>query len=452
MDFLNALIAAKNGKQNIVIPDIKCFSPKEGDLMAGRNPVEYAKLLVKAGAPVLSVVTEEKEFGGSLNMLRDIADAVDVPILRKDFIHTKEDLIETKEYGASAILLMCSCLEADELKYLYKEALAVGLDPFVETHKKEDFDLVNELGAKLVGINNRDITVLERDNGDVSNTLSLAKYVPKDAFLVTESSIKNPDEVRSAIAAGADAALVGTTILRAKYTENFYRMMCRKISLKVCGLMNKEDIDTCVRLGVDRIGMVVDYPLPVQWNLDRDVAKELRKSIPDGYKACMVAGGSKEKIMELADIVKPDMIQLHYRENADDTKELAVMLESVGIETIKSLPAKEESLMEQFKTANIPEIIDIINDSRVREILIDPRHGSEVTSSNLSLDIDLAKEVIDLSAKPVIIAGGIKVDNLADILDVVACLHVDVMNGTEDAPGKKNEEKIKKIIEILEER
>lgn len=452
MEFLNALIKAKNGKQNIVIPDIKCFSPKEGDLMAGRNPVDYAKTLVKAGAPVLSVVTEEKEFHGSLEILKNIADAVDVPILRKDFIHTKEDLIETKENGASAILLMCSCLEKDELKYLYSEALNIGLDPFVETHVVEDFELISELGAKFVGINNRDITVLERDNGDVNNTLSLAKYVPNDAFLVTESSIKNPDEVRAAINAGADAALVGTAILRAKYTESFYKMMCRKISLKVCGLMNEKDVETCVSLGVERIGMVVDYPLPVQWNLEAEVAKKLRKSIPEGYKACMVMGGSKEIIYNLASELKPDMVQLHYRENLDDTRELAEKLEKIGIETIKSLPAKEDSLIEQFKTANIPDVINMINDSKVKEILIDPRHGSQVTSSNLSLDVELAKEVIGLSEKPVTVAGGIKVENLTDILDEVPCKNIDVMNGTEDTPGHKNPDKIKKIIEILDER
>ncbi len=452
MNFLNALIEAKNRKQNIVIPDIKCFSPKEGDLMAGRNPVDYAKTLVSAGAPVLSVVTEEKEFGGSLKILKDIADAVDVPILRKDFIHTKEDLIETKEYGASAILLMCSCLEKDELKYLYEEALKIGLDPFVETHVKEDFDSVNELGAKLVGINNRDITVLERDNGDVNNTLSLAKYVPEDSFLVTESSIKNPDEVRAAIAAGADAALVGTAILKAEYTANFYKMMCRKISLKVCGLMNAEDIDTCVKLGVEQIGMVVDYPLPVQWNMEVSRAKELRKHIPEGYKACIVVGGSKEKIYSIVNEVKPDKVQLHYNENIDDTKELASELKKTDIETTKSLPAKEEKLVEQFGTANIPEVINMLNDSQVTEILIDPRHGSKVTSSNLSLDTELAKEVIGLSSKPVVIAGGIKAENLEDILNEVPCKKIDVMNGTEDAPGKKNKNKIQKIIEILDER
>lgn len=450
MLFLDALTDAKKKNKNVVIPDIKCFSPKEGDLMKGRNPVEYAKCLVNAGAPVLSVVTEGKEFHGSLAMLKAISDAVKVPILRKDFIHTREELLETKNNGASAILLMCSCLEKEELKYLYSEALALGLDPFVETHVKEDFDLVNELSAKLVGINNRDITVLERDEGNVTNTVSLAKYAPKDAFLVTESSIKNPDEVRRAIAVGADAALVGTAILNATYTESFYQMMCRKVSLKICGLMNKEDVDLCVKLGVDRIGFVAEYPLPVQWNLSKEKAKEIRSYIPEGFKACMIAGGTIEEIVALAKDIKPNMVQIHYRENIEVTRDVSTILKEAGIEAIKSLPSGKESTMEQFGTEDLEEIMDMIEDSDVYELLIDPRHGSKVTSNNLNLDIDLARKVMEISKLPVCIAGGINENNLEEIMNLTGCKNIDIMNGSEDEPGKKNPEKIKKIIQIIE--
>lgn len=450
MRFLDALRAAKNEKKNIVIPDIKCFSPKEGDLMRGRNPVDYALALQSAGAPVLSVVTEEKEFHGSLQILKNIAEAVDVPILRKDFIHTREDLLETKEAGASAILLMCSCLEREELITLYHQALEIGLDPFVETHVKEDFELVNFLGAELVGINNRDILVLERDDGDVSNTLSLAEYAPKDAFLVTESSIKNPMQVRAAIAAGADAALVGTAILQAEYTQAFYKMMCRKTSLKICGLMNKEGIDICLRLGVDRIGFVVEYPLAVPWNLSAETAAELRSYIPEGYQACMVAGGSVEEIIRLCDIVKPDLVQVHYKETLSQTIDIVALCKERGITVLKTLPVTDESSLEQFGTTNLEEILEMINQSPIEEILVDSRQGRNVASKNLKLDTSLAKMIIDLSKKTVVVAGGIKADNLQEIVEGTGCVAVDIMNGSEDAPGQKNEEVIRKIIEILE--
>ena len=297
MKYLDALKKAKSEGKQVVIPDIKVYSPKDGELMQGRTPVAYAQALVKAGAPVLSCVTEEKEFHGSLGLLRSITSAVDVPVLRKDFIHTREDLVETKEAGASAILLMCSCLEPDEMRFLYHEALKLGLDPFVETHKEEDFALVRELGAELVGINNRDILMLEKDDGDVNHTVGLAGCAPEGAFLVTESSIRNPEEVRRAIRSGADAALVGTAIAIAPDPKVFYKMLTTRASLKVCGFMNPEDVAICVEEGVEQIGFVVEYPLDVPWNLSVEEAKRVCAAIPKGYSSCMIAGGSPEHFL-----------------------------------------------------------------------------------------------------------------------------------------------------------
>ena len=110
MTFLEALKKAEGQGRIPVIADIKCRSPKEGDLLAGRDPVELAWQLAAAGAPVLSVVTEAKEFGGSPELLRRLSSEVPVPFLRKDFLSSRQDLIETKEAGASAVLLMYSTL------------------------------------------------------------------------------------------------------------------------------------------------------------------------------------------------------------------------------------------------------------------------------------------------------------------------------------------------------
>ena len=448
MKFLDALISTGNDR-NIVIADIKRYSPKDGELLNGRPAADYARSLVNAGAPALSVVTEEKEFHGSLSMLREVTEAVNVPVLRKDFIHTKKDLVETLEAGASAILLMCSCLESRELEYLYFEALKLGLDPFVETHKAEDFELVKKLGAKLVGINNRDILKLERDDGDVSHTQALLKMVPEGCFVVTESSIKNPAEVRLAISAGANAALVGTAIAKATETENFYRMMTSKKNCKICGLMNENDIDICVREGVENIGLVTEYPLYVPWNLNAQRAAELRKRIPAGYRAVMVTGGSFEKILTLADNVKPDVVQLHFNENYQETKEIAAELKKKGIGTIKTFPMSEESAIEQFGTSSLTEIIKMLCSTEIEAILVDPRHGRDVANKNLKADEDLFDLIKKNSSKPVILAGGINEDNAEEILKRTGAEAIDVMNGSEDAPGVKNQGKINKIVSAI---
>ena len=247
--------------RNIIIPDIKCFSPKEGDLLKGRNPVELAKQLVNAGAPLLTVVTEEKEFKGSLKLLSEIVAATKgkVPVIRKDFIKTREDLIETKNAGAKGVLLMYSCLGREKLSKLYYQATELGLIPLVEIHNEEELAFAAELGAKLIGINNRDILQLERDDGGVENTLRLIKKAPKDAFIISESSFKKREDIAVAMEAGAAAVLVGTAILSAEDAVAEYKRLSRKTAVKICGLMNEESVAICERNGVDMLGFVVEY-------------------------------------------------------------------------------------------------------------------------------------------------------------------------------------------------
>ncbi|MTI82768.1 MAG: indole-3-glycerol-phosphate synthase [Firmicutes bacterium] len=210
-----------------VIPDIKCTSPKEGDLLRGRDPVEVAKLLAEAGAPALSVVTESKNFGGSIELLEQIATLTKLPILRKDFITCVDDLKITKDCGAGAILLICATQSFSLLMKLYEEALKIGLEPLVEAHTKEELILAGEIGAKLVGINNRNILELERDDGTVSATELLAKYKPNDAILISESSIQTPAQAQAAVRTGADAILVGTAIWQAENMRECYLALSR---------------------------------------------------------------------------------------------------------------------------------------------------------------------------------------------------------------------------------
>ena len=191
MSFLSALQQAKQGERNIVIPDLKCKSPKEGDLFGGRDPILLAETLIQSGAPVLSVVTEGKEFGGSKGLLQRVA-SLGVPVLRKDFLQTAEDLAETRSLGASAVLLMYSCLGAERLAVLYKEARRIGLDVLVEVHTAEELEQAASLGARIIGINNRDILRLECDDGTVSLTKALAIKKPHGTFLISESSCNPP--------------------------------------------------------------------------------------------------------------------------------------------------------------------------------------------------------------------------------------------------------------------
>ena len=225
--FCKGLREAKNRGVIPVIPDFKMISPRDGALFEDRDPILWARRMEAIGAPALSVVTEPKEFGGSLSLLREIVKAVNIPVLRKDFITREADLELTAEAGACAVLLICACITEARLTSLYRTALSLGLEPLVEAHTARELKLAGRLGAGLVGINNRDILALERDGGTVSTTSELAAWVPKGALLISESGISTPEEARAATEAGAGAVLVGTAIWRAADPAACFRALCR---------------------------------------------------------------------------------------------------------------------------------------------------------------------------------------------------------------------------------
>jgi len=197
-----------------IIIDFKPVSPRHGDLFDGRDPVGVARRLERAGTLGLSVVTENEHFGGSLNLLRSVANAVSLPVLRKDFIKTEDDLYETLDCGAAGVLLICSM--NNDIGALHERARSIGLKPVVEVHTREEMELAKTIGAKIIGINNKDITVLERDGGTVDLTIELIKTAPEGAFIISEGGISTRYDALRALDAGADAVLIGTAFWRDK--------------------------------------------------------------------------------------------------------------------------------------------------------------------------------------------------------------------------------------------
>ena len=206
-----------------MIPDIKARSPQEGDLLQGRDPVKLAKALAAAGAQVFSVVTEKEHFGGSLQILQEIVQAVSQPVLRKDFINSPQQLRETADTGARAVLLIASMLAKEQLYELIEYAHILGLEPLVETHNEEEIRSLNELDLSILGINNRNIVELETDDGSVKTTEELAGLAKSGTLLISESGIASPQDVKRAAQAGAHAVLVGTAILQARDPAQMYQ-------------------------------------------------------------------------------------------------------------------------------------------------------------------------------------------------------------------------------------
>jgi indole-3-glycerol phosphate synthase len=200
-----------------VISEIKVRSPKEGDLLRGRAPEDLAAAMATTPIAGVSVVTDLIHFGGDTDIIRAIRPLVPVPILRKDFTHSERDLDETVDAGADAILLTVCLLDDEPLARLHAAAHERGLETLVEVHDDKEIGRVVDLGLRpdVLGVNNRDIQIGETDDGDVTLTERLLPTLPAGSVLLSESAIAGPDDARRARAAGADAVLVGTAILRA---------------------------------------------------------------------------------------------------------------------------------------------------------------------------------------------------------------------------------------------
>jgi indole-3-glycerol phosphate synthase len=194
-----------------LIAEVKKASPSQGVIRADFDPVAIARAYEEHGASCLSVLTDEPFFQGSLDSLRQVRQAVGLPVLRKDFILDTYQLVEARAAGADAVLLIAECLDDCRLRQLHNEAIELGLAPLVEFYDPQNLDRVLAAGAQLIGVNNRDLRTFAVD---LDHTIRLREQVPLDCVLVAESGIHTRADVLRLEAAGVDAMLVGESLMR----------------------------------------------------------------------------------------------------------------------------------------------------------------------------------------------------------------------------------------------
>jgi indole-3-glycerol phosphate synthase len=212
-DFRGFRTALDRGPDQLgVIAEIKKASPSAGIIDPNFDPFKQAQMYVDGGACGMSILTDEKFFQGSLAYLTRIAQGPTVPLLRKDFIIHKVQIDEAVVAGADAILLIVACLDDDTLKHLYDAAKALQLDVLVEVHNLPEMERALDLGADLIGVNNRNLKTF---TVDLATTEQLADEVPESVLLVSESGIKSVADAQRVLDAGANAILVGETLMRA---------------------------------------------------------------------------------------------------------------------------------------------------------------------------------------------------------------------------------------------
>jgi indole-3-glycerol phosphate synthase len=194
-----------------LIAEVKKASPSKGVIRADFDPVAIARTYEQAGASCISVLTDESYFQGSLDYLRQIRQAVDIPLLRKDFILDWYQLLEARAAGADAVLLIAECLDDCQLRSLHNQALDLGLTPLVELYEPDNLPRVLQAGATLIGVNNRDLRTFQVD---LEHTIRLRPAVPDDCLLVGESGIHRRQDVLRLEQAGVDAMLVGESLMK----------------------------------------------------------------------------------------------------------------------------------------------------------------------------------------------------------------------------------------------
>ncbi|MEV4327328.1 indole-3-glycerol phosphate synthase TrpC [Microbispora rosea] len=202
--------AALGGDRVSVIAEVKRSSPSKGALAAIADPAALAADYEEGGAHVISVLTERRRFGGTLADLAAVRAAVDIPILRKDFIVTSYQLWEARAHGADLALLIVAALDQQALVSLIERAESIGLAPLVEVHTEEELGRAVDAGAKIIGVNARNLKTLEVDREVFA---ALAPKVPDGVIKIAESGVRGPHDLLAYARAGADAVLVGESLV-----------------------------------------------------------------------------------------------------------------------------------------------------------------------------------------------------------------------------------------------
>ena len=200
----------ENGSGIAVIAEIKKASPSKGVIREDFDPLVIAKIYKDNGAAAISVLTDEKYFQGSIDVLTQVGNVVDIPILRKDFVSDPYQIYEARAIGASAILLLVAILTPEELESYMELAEEIHLDALVEVHTESELQVALETGAEIIGINNRNLKTFTTD---LETTETLIEKVPEDIVVVSESGIHTRADVERVLEAGADAVLVGESLM-----------------------------------------------------------------------------------------------------------------------------------------------------------------------------------------------------------------------------------------------
>ncbi len=304
------------------IAEFKRRSPSAGDINPGAHVEDVARTYEQAGARAISILVDER-FGGSLRDLRAARASTSLPVLAKGFFSSPEQLRAVREAGADAALLLLRDLSDDACASLMGAAQTLGLDTLVEAHDGAELDRAVALQATAIGVNARDLSTFRIDRGA---QLELLARVPRDRVVIAESGIETRAQAAAAELAGADAILVGSTLMRAPDPGAKLSELLSRPLVKVCGLTRQSDVDAAVAAGADMLGFILAAESPRR--------AETLLAVPDTVLRVAVFVGEAEE-------TEADLVQLYGRENGHRSRDAVLLHEGEHVGTVVDLPWAE---------------------------------------------------------------------------------------------------------------
>jgi len=420
-----ALTRTKNKPYAGFILECKKASPSKGLIRADFDVKEISTIYDKYAAAI-SVLTEEKYFQGSFEHLKIVANNVKCPVLNKDFFVDTYQVYLARYFGADAILLMLSVLSDEEYKTLAKVAEQYNLAILTEISNDEERDRAIALGAKLIGINNRNLRDLSTD---ISRTFDYAPTIPNDRIVISESGIYTNAQVRE-LAPAVDGFLVGSSVMAEKDID----LACRKLILgnnKVCGLTTPLYATKVREAGAVYGGLIFAEKSPRYISLEQ--AKNIVKQETSLNYIGVFVNHAIEEVAFTAQNLNLFAVQLHGQEDQTYINALLQQLKANGSNACQIWKAQSvESALPEFSLTNIEHII------------LDGKHAGSGQAFNWQA---LAESEQDLS--PCFLAGGLNTENINQAVTLLTehdLFGLDLNSGVETSPGIKCSEKLNQVF------
>ena len=419
------------------ICEVKKASPSKGIIAEHFPYLDIAKEYEVAGAAAISVLTEPDFFKGDKKYLQEIASTVKIPVLRKDFIIDEYQIYQAKVWGASAILLICACLDVPTLTKFRELADSLGLSSLVESHDENEVQMAIDCGARIIGVNNRnlkDFTV------DVQNSVRLRNLVQDDVIFVSESGLETPEDIQVLRDNNIGVALMGETFMRSPnkveklaylYGPTYYTP-----KVKMCGISKVETIPAVVEAKPDYMGLVF-APSKRQVTVEQAkiLIEELHKQCINHYDTKVVktvgvfVNETLDNLVRIADTANLDAVQLH---GDEDEAFIQSLKERTNVEVWKAIQIRSAADVEKWI------------DSSADMLLFDAYHKDERGGTGEVFDWSS----LDAFERPFMLAGGIDSTNVARAIRTVRSYGIDISSGIE-TNGVKDNEKITAFTKIV---